>query len=137
MDKHREKPEERLAQKTLAREFIVDLHGEEEYEKALKTSEALFKGNIKDIDPKDIEKIFKNVDNFEINENKNIVDLLVETTICSSKREAREFLSNGSISVNGERITDLEFVVSKDIAIDNKFVVIRRGKKKYYLIKFK
>ena len=137
MKKHDANPHLRIAQKTLAKEIITDLHGIKEYEKALETSEVLFNGEIRKLDPKDIETVFNNVDNFEINENKNIVDLLVETGICSSKREAREFLSTGSISVNGEKITDLEFVINKEFAINSKYIVIRRGKKKYYLVMFK
>ena len=77
------------------------------------------------------------VDTYEITEEKNIVDLLVDTGILSSKREAREFINNGSISINGEKVTDLNFIASKKEALYNKYIVVRRGKKKYYLITFK
>ena len=66
-----------------------------------------------------------------------LVDLLVEMGICKSKREAREFITNGSISINGKKITDLEFMVTKEVAIDDKYIIIRRGKKKYFIIVFK
>ena len=135
--KHNENPHLREAQKILAREIITDLHGKEEYEKALKISEILFKGDIKNLDSKDIESVFKNVLNYEISEEMNVVDLLVKAQICSSKREAREFIITNSITINGDKINDVNFVISKSVAIDNKFIVIRRGKKKYYLIKFK
>ena len=135
--KHNENPHLREAQKILAREIITDLHGKEEYEKALKISEILFKGDIKNLDSKDIESVFKNVLNYEISEEMNVVDLLVKAQICSSKREAREFIITNSITINGDKINDVDFVISKFVAIDNKFIVIRRGKKKYYLIKFK
>ena len=135
--KHNENPHLREAQKILAREIITDLHGKEEYEKALKISEILFKGDIKKLDSKDIESVFKNVLNYEISEEMNVVDLLVKAQICSSKREAREFIITNSITINGDKINDVDFVISKSVAIDNKFIVIRRGKKKYYLIKFK
>ncbi len=135
--KHNENPHLREAQKILAREIITDLHGKEEYEKALKISEILFKGDIKNLDSKDIESVFKNVLNYEISEEMNVVDLLVKAQICSSKREAREFITTNSITINGDKINDVDFVISKFVAIDNKFIVIRRGKKKYYLIKFK
>lgn len=135
--KHNENPHLREAQKILAREIITDLHGKEEYEKALKISEILFKGDIKNLDSKDIESVFKNVLNYEISEEMNVVDLLVKAQICSSKREAREFITTNSITINGDKINDVDFVISKSVAIDNKFIVIRRGKKKYYLIKFK
>ena len=74
---------------------------------------------------------------FEVKEDKNIVDLLVDGGVCSSKREAREFINNGSITLNGEKVTDLEFVVSKDKCIENKYIVIRRGKKKYFIGEYK
>ena len=68
-----------------------------------------------------------------IEEGLNIVDVLVSNNVCSSKREAREFISNGSISINGDKVTDLEYSISKNDSIDSKYVVIRRGKKKYHL----
>ena len=137
MEEHNANPHLRIAQKVLAEEVITDLHGKDEYKKALETSEILFSGEIRKLDPSDIEKVFNNVDNYEIDSELNIVDMLVNTTICSSKREARELLSTGSMTLNGDKITDLEFNVTKDFAINNKYVVVRRGKKKYYLVKFK
>ena len=132
--KHNEEPHLRLAQKTLAKEIITDLHGKEEYDKAVKISEALFSGNVKDIDTNLIEKVFKDVPNSDMKSDKNIVDLLVDTNICSSKREAREFITTGAISINGDRITDLDAIITKDNSIDNKYIIVRRGKKKYYLV---
>ena len=136
MKKHMEKPEERLAQKTLAKEFIKDLHGEEEYEKALKITNALFSGDIKSLNEDELKDAMHGVDTKSVSEEKNIVDFLVDTNILSSKREAREFISNGSISINGEKITDLELLVNKEKALYNKYIVVRRGKKKYHLVIF-
>ena len=136
VEEHNKAPHLRLAQKTLAREIITDLHGKEEYEKALNISTILFEGEIRKLDPTCIENVFKNAPSYEIKSDENIVDLLVESSVCSSKREAREFVSNGSISINGERINDLSFVITRDFAIDNKYIIIRRGKKKYYLVKY-
>ena len=133
MDKHKKEPHLRIAQKTLAYEIIKDLHGKESAEQAIKISESLFSGDIKSFTSKDIEVAFKGLTPFEIKEDTNIVDLLVNGGICSSKREAREFVSNSSITINGDKITDLEFVVTKDICIDKKYVIIRRGKKKYFI----
>lgn len=135
--KHNEEPHLRLAQKTLAKEIITDLHGKEEYDKAVKISEALFSGNVKDIDANLIGKVFKDVPNSDMKSDKNIVDLLVDTNICSSKREAREFITTGAISLNGDRITDLDALITKDNSIDNKYIIVRRGKKKYYLVNIK
>ena len=127
-------PEKRYAQIRLAEEVITFLHGHEEYNNAKRISEVLFKGNINDLTSKEIEIAFKDVPSFTLEEDKNLLDTLVDFKIASSKREAREFINCGSISINGERVTDLDFMVSKTASIDNKFVVIRRGKKKYFLI---
>ena len=134
MRKHQEKPEERLAQKTLAKEFIIDLHGEEEYQKALRISEALFSGDIKSLKEEEIHDAFNNLPSYEIDDDQNIIDLLVESSICSSKREAREFVNNNSISINGEKVNDLDFIIKKENAIGD-FTIIRKGKKKYFVIK--
>ena len=72
----------------------------------------------------------------EIKEDTNIVDLLVNYNVCSSKREAREFVTGGTISINGEKVTDLEKVITNKDSIENKYVILRRGKKKYYLFEF-
>jgi tyrosyl-tRNA synthetase len=132
---NKEEPHLRLAHKALAREVICDIHGKEEYEKVLKISEALFSGNLKELSSDEIRDAFNNIPSSEVTGDKNIVDLLVETGICSSKREAREFVSNSSISVNGERINDLELVIKKEDAIVDNFTIIRKGKKKYFVIK--
>ena len=132
-EENNKEPEKRLAHKALAREIITDLHGKEEYESAVKISETLFSGDISKLNEKEIEEAFKGVESFELKGETNIVDLLVDHEIVKSKREAREFISNGSISVNGEKITDLEYTVSKDNALYKKFVIVRRGKKKYHI----
>lgn len=134
--KHRESPESREAHKALAREIITDLHGKEEFEKAERISVSLFSDNIKNLTGEEIEIGFKGVPTFELQEEKTILDVLVDNKIASSRREAREFLSNGAITVNNEVIKEESTVLNKSMAIDNKFIVIRRGKKKYYLIKF-
>ena len=133
MKKHKKEPHLRLAQKTLATEIITDLHGKESAEQAIKISESLFSGDIKSFTSKDIEVAFKGLTPFEITEDTNVVDLLVNGRICSSKREAREFVNNSSITLNGDKVTDFEFLVTKDVCIDKKYVVVRRGKKKYYI----
>ncbi len=132
---NKEEPHLRLAHKALAREVICDIHGKEEYEKVLKISEALFSGNLKELTSDELREAFDNIPSSEVNEDKNIIDVLVETEICSSKREAREFVSNNSISINGEKVNDLEFIVKKDNAIVDNFTIIRKGKKKYFVIK--
>lgn len=134
---HNKEPEKRIAQKKLAEEVISFLHGKEEYLKALKISEVLFSGDIKELNVKDIELAFKDVPNFEINEEINIIDLLVNNNITSSKREAREFINSGSITINGDKVLDENEIIYKNKAIESKLIVIRKGKKKYYLGIFK
>ena len=133
---HLECPEKRLAHKTLAREVITFIHGEEAYKEALNISESLFSGDIKKLTGKEIEMAFKGLDKITINEDMNIVDFLVNTGICSSKREAREFVSNNSITINGEKINNIESIIDSSIAIEDKYLVVRRGKKKYFIVCF-
>ena len=130
---HNENPHLREAHKALAREVITDLHGEGAYDEAVKISESLFSGDIKNFTEKEINDAFKGIEPFTINEDTNIVDLLVNSGVCSSKREAREFVSNGSISLNGEKVSSLEFTITKDSCLINKYIILRRGKKKYYI----
>ena len=134
---HNEKPELRIAQKKLAECVITFLHGKEEYDKALKISEALFSGNIKELKLDEIESAFKDIPSFNIDKEYSLIDLIVNNGIASSKREAREFINAGSILINGDKVTDENEIISKDKAIENKAIVIRRGKKKYYMGIFK
>ena len=136
MSKHRETPELRLAQKTLAYEFVKDLHGEEEAKKAVDLSEVLFTGKVKSLTKEEIETVLKNMPHYEIDEELNVVDLLVNTGICTSKREAREFVNAGSITINEEKITEETKIITKDMAIED-ILVLRRGKKKYFIITIK
>ena len=129
---HNEAPEKRLAQKTLAREILKDLHGDGAYEEAEHISQQLFAGDIKNIPLHDLLAGLKNVPHFET-EGGPIADVLVGAGICSSKREAREFLSNGALTINGEAVGDPNFVIGAETAIAGKYIVVRRGKKKYYV----
>ena len=136
LKKHSEHPEERIAQKELAKQIITFIHDEESYNSAVKISESLFNGNIKDLTLNEIEDCFKGVPNFEFEEC-SLIDLLVNNKIASSRREAREFLNAGSITINGDKINDENLIINSDLAIEGKLVVIRKGKKKYFLGKIK
>ena len=128
---HEKAPHLRLAQKTLAQCIITDLHGEEEYLKAVKISEALFNENITSLSAKEIEEALKDVAHVEIEEG-NIVDVLTKAGIFKSKREARELISGNALSLNNNKINDLEYIITKKDVIDN-LIVIKKGKKTYYL----
>lgn len=129
---HNEAPEKRIAQKTLAREILRDLHGEGAYEEAEHISQQLFAGDVKNIPLHDLLVGLRNVPHFET-EGGAIADVLVGAGVCSSKREAREFLSNGALTINGEAVSDPNFVIGAETAIAGKYIVVRRGKKKYYV----
>ena len=79
---------------------------------------------------------FNEIPCVEVLEDTPLVDLLISCEVASSKREAREFLRNGAVTINGEKVTDEAYKVSKQDAIEGKFIVLRRGKKKYALAKF-
>ena len=133
---HLEAPHLRIAQKKLAEEIISDLHGHDAFLEAQRISELLFAGEIRAVPVKDLRAGFSNVPHFEIEED-NLVNVLVSTKICSSKREANEFIANGAISVNGDIVKDSAFMIDKTVAIDNEIVIIRRGKKKYFFCSIK
>ncbi|BBU40523.1 MULTISPECIES: tyrosine--tRNA ligase [unclassified Aeribacillus] len=131
-------PEKRSAQKALAEEVTKLVHGEEALKQAVKISEALFSGNIKALTAEEIKQGFKDVPSYETTENEiGLVDLLVQAKISPSKRQAREDIGNGAIYINGERVQELDYIVSEKDIIEGQFAVIRRGKKKYFLIHFK
>ena len=129
-NEHLRKPEKRLAQKTLAYEIVKDIHSKEDALSAIHISEALFTGNIKELTENEIEVAFKGVPTFEVKED-TILNILVNNQITSSRREAREFLSNNALSVDGDIINDENYIINSN----KKYHLIRRGKKKYYLIK--
>ena len=131
--KHLEAPELRLAQKELARGIITFLHGEEEYIKAEKISKALFSGDIQNLSEQEISDAFKGVVSFDVIKNISVMDMLVDNKIASSKREAREFLTAGSISINGIKYQDLEGIVDDSMLLYGKYLIVRKGKKKYFV----
>jgi len=121
------------AQKTLAWEVVKDIHGKVEADNAVDVSQKLFAGDFSGLSVKDIKLGFKGVPSFRISGELPLIDVLVQNKIASSKREAREFIKGNAISVNGKAATDESMIISKDLAIDGQVIVIRRGKKKYYL----
>ncbi|MFJ7663696.1 tyrosine--tRNA ligase [Lysinibacillus sp. NPDC097162] len=132
-----EEPHLRKAQKALAEEMTRLIHGQEALDQAIRITAALFSGDLKALSAEEMKDAFKDVPSIEMGkEAKNIVDLLVEAGISSSKRQAREDVTNGAISVNGEKITDLEYIVDEKDRLEDAFSIVRRGKKKYHMVKF-
>lgn len=134
--KHNDKPELREAHQILAREVITFIHGAKAYEEALHISKALFAGDIKSLNAKEIEMGFNDLPLVKLDDAKLLVDVLIEANLAKSKRESREFITNGAVSINGDKCTDLECMLNSDMAIEGKYIVLRRGKKLYALIKF-
>ncbi len=132
-----EEPHLRKAQKALAEEMTRLIHGEAALQQAIKISAALFSGDVKDLSAVEIKQGFKDVPSFETKAETdlNLVELLVAAKISPSKRQAREDISNGAVSVNGERVSDPAYTLSESDRIEGQFTIIRRGKKKYFLIK--
>lgn len=129
-------PEQRAAQIKLAEEVTRFVHGEEALQQAKHITNALFTGELKNLTSAEIEQGFKNMPSATMtHEPVNIVEFLVDVTkIEPSRRQAREDVQNGAIYLNGERQTDLEFIVDPSAAFDGKFVIVRKGKKKYTLV---
>ena len=131
--KNKEHPELREAHKALAKSIINDLHGEGSYEKALMMSEALFTGKFTDLSKKEIDELFKSYEKIKVNTGVNILDLLINMGAASSKREAREFVLGNAVSINGEKVIDLEYTISEKDFLDETYIIVRRGKKNYYI----
>ncbi|GLI85219.1 tyrosine--tRNA ligase [Rossellomorea marisflavi] len=131
-------PHLRKAQKALGEEMTRMIHGEEALDQAIRISAALFSGDIKSLSAAEILEGFKDVPTVEASasEELGLVDLLVDAKISPSKRQAREDVGNGAIYINGERTTDLQHVMGAEDKIENKFTIIRRGKKKYFRIQY-
>lgn len=127
-------PHQRLAQKELAQELTELVHGKQGLETALRLTEAFFSGDIQALSLAQLQMLFKDAEGYDLNGNMNLVDLLVEAKVAPSKREARQLISNNGVRLNGVVVSDLEYEVSKDNAIEQKITIIRRGKKSYHVI---
>ena len=133
-----ENPGAREAQKRLAAEMTKMVHGEEALKQAIKISEALFSGDVKQLTVDEIEQGFKDVPTYEMEkEDIPLVELLVAAKICPSKRQAREDINNGAIYINGERNKDVQYVVTAEDRLEDAFTIIRRGRKRYFLVRYK
>ena len=131
-------PEQRAAQKALAREVTVLVHGEEAYNQAVHISEALFSGDVKNLTADEIKQGFKNVPSYQVKaeDDLNLVEILLTAGIEKSKRQAREDINNGAIYINGDRVQDVAYTLSDQDKLSNEYIVIRRGKKKYFVLQF-
>lgn len=133
-----EAPHLREAQKALAENVTRFIHGQAALDDAIRISQALFSGDLKSLSARELKEGFKDVPQVELDhQTTNIVEAIVETGIASSKRQAREDVNNGAIYINGERQQDLNFELSNEDKIENEFTIVRRGKKKYFMVSYK
>lgn len=133
-----EAPHKREAQKALAENVTRFIHGEDALNDAIRISQALFSGDLKSLSAKELKEGFKDVPQVELSKNTtNIIHALIETGIGSSKRQAREDVNNGAIYINGERQQDVNYELTDEDKIEGAFTIIRRGKKKYFMVNYK
>lgn len=133
MAEQNEAPHLRVAQKTLAKEIITDLHGEEEFKKALNISECLFSDKIWTLKAREILDNIKDIPRFNVADGASLLDTLVNEGIVASKREGREMITGNAISINNTKVTDVDKVITKEDAIEEQVLLIKKGKKNYYL----
>lgn len=133
-----EAPHLREAQKALAENVTRFIHGQDALDDAIRISQALFAGDLQSLSASELKEGFKDVPQVELSsETRNIVEVIVETGISSSKRQAREDVNNGAIYINGIRQQDVNYELTSGDKIENEFTIIRRGKKKYFMVNYK
>lgn len=130
-------PELRQAQKVLASEIVTLVHGKDALDQALKVTQALFSGEFSELSKKGFGMLEQTLDSAAIHQETKVIDLLIETKLASSRREAREFIQSGAVTLNDQKITDLEYVVKKQDTLYETYIILRRGKKKYAIIVWK
>lgn len=145
IEQHREEPHRRILQQRLAKEVTVMVHSEEDYHTAVAASKILFgkatTEELKNLDEKTFLSVFEGVPMFDIERAKidtgvNVLDLLaVETQVFSSKGELRRLIKGGGVSINKEKITNDEIFITTDRLLNDKYILIQKGKKNYFLIK--
>ena len=142
ISKHRKDPGQRLLQKKLAEEITVFVHGMEEYDKAIQTTAKLFSqqnASVEDLSVEDLEQmegIIKiDLPKSQLNEGIDLVSFLANTRILPSKGEARKMVQNGGISINRNKIDQLNFSVDNSLLLHGHYLLIQKGKKNYYLVK--
>ncbi|WP_028125037.1 tyrosine--tRNA ligase [Eremococcus coleocola] len=132
-----ERPHLRVAQQRLAEEITRFVHGQAALDEAQLITKALFTGDVAQLNEKQIRDGFKNMPQFTAPQTNNTLAIwLTDIGLVDSRRQAREFVSNGAISLNGQKITDVDYPISSDLAIGGKYLIVRRGKKNYYLVTF-
>ena len=136
-ESNKKEPHLRLAHKKLAEEVITFLHGHDAYESAVKIADTFFNGDINDLSYEELKAGVSDLEKITIDDNSNIVNVLVTIGACKSNREARDLVNGNSIMVNGKKVTDINFVVSKNDAFNKELTIIKKGKKFWFAVNFK
>ena len=131
-----EHPEQRNAQKTLAAELTELVHGKDGLEKALRITETFFRGNIMDLSAAEMKEGLADAKKTQVADGILLIDALVEAGISKSKGDARKLIQQGSVTVNGEKKTSFDTVLTKAEAIDGEFSIIKKGKRNYFVFTF-
>lgn len=127
-------PELRLAQKTLAEEVIKLMHGDAAFAEALAVTDALFTGEFNELDIDALKSLAITLDTAKFDGKIDLVKALVDTKLASSNRQAREFITNGAISVNGIKVTDVDYNITSEAALHNNYYILKRGRRKNALL---
>lgn len=133
--KHMEHPELREGQRELARSLVTSLHGKEKADRCEKMSKALFTDSFDDLSDEELKELTDGLTVINANEPINILDALIKLNLASSKREAREFVNNKAVKINGEKIDNIDFIIDPK-NFDRKTIFIKRGKKNYAALTF-
>lgn len=133
----KEEPHKREAQKALASQVVKDLHGEEGLDSALKITNALFRGSFAELNDAQKLEAVAQMDQIECPCGLMLEDVLIQTHIASSKREAREWIKGNSISINGNKVNDPQMLIAQRNCCVQDYMILRRGKKNYYCVKMK
>ncbi|WP_223836771.1 tyrosine--tRNA ligase [Paenibacillus oceani] len=133
-----ERPEQRAAQRELAREVTRIVHGDEAVESAENITQALFSGDFARLSETELVEALQDMPTTVLSgqQETGLIDLLVEAKAAPSRRQAKQDIESGAVYVNGERMSGIDSMIGEQHRLHGKYVVLRRGKKNYYLIKF-
>lgn len=129
-------PEKREGQKALAAELTELVHGKDGLEKALRITETFFKGDIMTLSPEEMKEGLADAKKAAVEDGVTLIDALVIAEVCKSKSEARNLIKQGSILVNGNKVTDIQAVLHQSEAINQEFSILKKGKKNYFVLTF-
>jgi tyrosyl-tRNA synthetase len=142
-EQHRQDPGARILQKALAKEVTCFVHGPSEYENAVQTSEKLFSGNaaenMRNLSETELLDSLDGVPQFRIARARiesgvDVVTLMAESGIFPSKGEARKTIQGGGVSMNKEKVSDVNLLVETSTLLHDRYLLVQKGKKNYYLL---